>query len=522
MTPATGQPRTLGIFVEAVPPRVTVAVGLVIAVGAALPLLVSVPAPLQDWPNHLGRVHILDELLRGVGPWGTFYEFNSFLIPNVALDFGVLALLRCGMSLAVAGALFLLATYALFVTGFTRMSSSFGASHPGTPMLAALLFYNSALFYGLLNYLAGLGLLFWGIALWIRAKRPALRAGIAILVAAATFLCHIVSAALLVGLLGLLDLSTLMHTRKHSVFENCTSLAAAATVLVLLKLSPTGNDNLFSLAYVGTESAQGFFYWKASLFLKALLSGSFWSDIILAAFGATLALSILATARIGFSGPELIILMAVTLLPILAPYLVGAGSLLDYRLAPSPFIFAGATARLRWRFACGPALVFSVLSLCVIIRSALLAESWREARHTYAEADAAFATLPPRSVLLAVRGHPLKQVSWADFWTPPVSHLHTLAVQHEVIVPSVFAYRSQQPLALRSHAQAWSEATDADTPERLNSVLTRARLLCPNNPGVFVAALYPAPFMKGAAVRAVNDRLSIIDACAPQYGLSEG
>jgi hypothetical protein len=493
-------------------------VAIAVATFAAVPLLVCVPAPLQDWLGHLARVYVLDQLLRGIGPWQSFYDLNTFLIPNVALDLGILGLMRAGLSLGSAGAIFLVMTYALFITGFTRISRCFGAAHPGTPMLGALLFYNSALFWGLVNYLTGFGVLFWIVALWMGSRWLALRLLIAAMGAVATFACHLIPALLLVGVLGLLDLFALADDWPRKIPHHITSLAAAATVLGLLALSPAGEDDLLAVVYVGTESVQAFAYWKVALFAKALLGGAFWSDVVIGAGGGILLALVLITARIEFSGATLAILIAVTILPVLAPQRLGSGSLLDYRLAIVPFVFAAATARLRWRTIRGPALLFTTLAACVLVRSAVLAETWRGTSRTYAEADSAFATLPPGSVLLTVMGRSIKQIPWAQWWTPSVGHLDTLAVLHGIVVPTVFANRLQQPLALQTHAQEWSVIVDADTPARLSQVLTRSRLLCPDHPGVFIAALYPAPFMRGATVRAVNDRLSIIDVCATRPG----
>src|SRR5271154_6419305 len=66
---------------------------------AAVPLLVSQPAPLEDWPSHLARVEILTSLLRGETFWAQYYHLNSFLLPNVALDVGLAGLHAIGLSI---------------------------------------------------------------------------------------------------------------------------------------------------------------------------------------------------------------------------------------------------------------------------------------------------------------------------------------------------------------------------------------------------------------------------------------
>jgi len=487
-------------------------VGIAAATLGVLPLFTSFPAPLQDWPAHLARVFMLDQLLRGVGPWAAFYDFNTFLLPNVALDLGVLGLLRAGLNLAQAGAVFLLATYALFVTGFIRMSRGFGAAHPATPVLGALLFYNCALFFGLVNYLSAFGPLFWTVGLWLRSERAAVRLSIAVLGTAATFACHLVPAMALVGVLGVLDISALVAVGWRRFRYHATSLASAVTVLALLKLSPAGGNDVHDVVYGGAGSIRGFVWWKLGIFAKALLGGGLWPDVVTGVVAVVVILLVLVLARLTLPRISLAVIAAVTALTLLAPQRIGTGSLLDYRLAIVPYFFAAATIRFRWRVTAAPSIAFVVIVSGLLIRTAVQAVSWHAASVIYAEADNAYARLPSGSVLLTAMGRPTTQIPWFEYWTPAINHLDTLAVEHEIFVPTVFASRLQQPLALKDFAREWILAADASTPVLLDQLLARARRLCPQYPGVFIAALYPTPFMRGEAV---NDRLSIIDACAP-------
>lgn len=500
------------------PGRLTAVSGLIASL-AALPLAVTVPAPLQDWPGHLARVRIVDEMLRGAGPWQAFYELRSFLIPNVALDLGVLGLVKCGLGLEAAGTVFLLLTYAVFVAGFVRLSGAFGAAGAVKPLLGATLFYSAALFWGFVNYVMGVGVLLWVIALWLRADRIWVRLAVAVFGSAAAFACHAIAGFLVVGVLGCLDLHALARETPWRLSRHLTSLAAAATVLALLAASPTGGDGLLSVSYFGAGSAFAVAEWKAMLFAQALLHGGVWADAALVGLGLVLLAAAWFAAKVTLAPLARPVVLALALLALAAPEKVGTGSLLDYRLGVLPFIFALAGVRLSWRRSAGPALVFAAAALLVLVRSAALAAAWRDAGRTYAEADAAFAGLPQDGLLLTAYGRLPEQLGFVEWWTPPVAHVDALAVRYGVFVPSVAAFPAQQPLVLRPRYFALNRTADADTPERWAQALGQARLLCPGASdglpftAVSIIVLYPAGFMQAPEFRRVGETLALVDAC---------
>lgn len=501
------------------PGRLAVASGLIAAL-AALPLAITAPAPLQDWPSHLARVRIMDEMLDGAGPWAVFYELRSFLIPNIALDLGVLGLVRCGLGLEAAGTVFLLLTYTGFVTGFVRLSAAFGAGGAVKPLLGATLFYSAALFWGFVNYVAGTGALLWVVALWLRADRVGARFAVAVLGTAAAFACHVIPAFLVVGVLGCLDLHALARGAPRRSWRHLTSPAAAATVLLLLAASPTSGDGLLSVSYFGAGSALAVAEWKALLFAQALLHGGLWADAALVVLGLALASAGLFAAQVTLVPAARPVVLALVLLALAAPEKVGTGSLFDYRLGVMPLVVAAAGVRLSWRRHAGPALVFAAAALLAVVRSAALAVAWHDAGRTYAEADAAFAGLPRGGLLLTAFGRLPAQLGFMEWWTPPIAHVDALAVRYGVFVPSVAAFAAQQPLVLRPGYSALNRTADADTPERWAQALGQARLLCPGSPGslpftaVSIIVLYPGAFMQAPGFQRISEKLALFDACA--------
>ena len=147
---------------------------------SALPLLAGRPAALEDWPSHVARVDILTQLLAGNDYWSQFYRINTFLLPNISVDFSILALHAIGLPVAVAAQVTLLATYFLFVGVASALAWALRAGDPLKPLIAVVLFYNGALMDGFVNYMMGAGVALCFLTAWVGANRPVSRLLIAL------------------------------------------------------------------------------------------------------------------------------------------------------------------------------------------------------------------------------------------------------------------------------------------------------------------------------------------------------
>lgn len=164
---------------------------------AAFPILLTPLTPLPplvDYVNHLARMHVIAD--HGRDPvLARFYAVHWRVLPNLAMDLlvpplvGVLGLFGAGKAF-VFGALALMLTgpHAIQWAVFRRLSLG--------PCVAALFLYSESVSGGLLNYVFGIGLALWGIALWIlMARAPMIwRSGGAAAVTAVLFLCHLAAA----------------------------------------------------------------------------------------------------------------------------------------------------------------------------------------------------------------------------------------------------------------------------------------------------------------------------------------
>jgi hypothetical protein len=453
---------------------------------AAVPLLVSQPAPLEDWPSHLARVEILTSLLRGETFWAQYYHLNSFLLPNVALDVGLAGLHAIGLSIANAGTIFLLVTYALFIAGGLRLASAFGASDPVKPVIMAMLFYNGGLIGGFVNYMVGLGLAFCVFAAWIETRdRFARHLAVAIMGTVAVFFAHLIAAGFLVAAMGLFDLCELARQRRFGLsllLRHTTPAAAAVVGIILFALSPTTADGPGgggAIFYVGAASLIGIAKGKLILLLHPLLDGS--GIVGAAILVAGMAVFLLLTLRFGrprLAPRALFLACGLSLLVIVLPNGIGVGRGLDYRLiVPLACVVVCATT-LMWRGQGTRWAVFAILMMTSVARSgSFLFDFWRD-RATYRAFEAAAAQIPSDSVLLTGMGSRRDTIPWGRFWAPPAEYLATLAVASRVFVPSVFAIPSQHPLVVNSRFVAWGSFVFFSSPEDASDARNRLKATC--------------------------------------------
>ncbi|WP_448187386.1 hypothetical protein [Azospirillum sp. sgz301742] len=171
---------------------------------AATPIFMDEIPPLADYVNHLGRMHVIAAI--GDDPLlARLYEIDWAIIPNLVMDL-VVPLLSRTMSVYTAGQVFVFATVLLMVTGPMAIQRALYGSFSPWPLMAFPFVYNGIFLFGFMNYLFGMGLALWGMALWIALRaRPALvRAAVSTFFVLALFACHFFALGLYgLGLLAL-------------------------------------------------------------------------------------------------------------------------------------------------------------------------------------------------------------------------------------------------------------------------------------------------------------------------------
>lgn len=163
---------------------------MLLALGAAIPVL-SVKVPIMtDLVNHLGRMYVIAHL--GDDPvLARYYGVHWHIVPNLAMDAIVPSLARV-FGIFPAGKIFVLATMLLMVTGPVALHRALFHRLSPWPLVAFLFVYNWIFFYGFVNYLFCVGLALWGTATWIalRERSAAWRGLVSLVFVVALFFGH--------------------------------------------------------------------------------------------------------------------------------------------------------------------------------------------------------------------------------------------------------------------------------------------------------------------------------------------
>lgn len=511
----------------------TVTILAVLLLGT-LPLLVTRPAPLLDWPNHVARMHVLPGLLRGDAFWTHYYRFVGFMVPDAALDLVVLGLGHAGVPTGVAAQSFLVATYLVFVAGFCALARALGALAPVKVAFVILLFYCNALFWGLVNYILGVGLMLGLLALWLgsrphgEAGRLAARTVAApdtawrcwrrLLIAGAggavLLFTHVVAAVGWIVVLGCFDLCRLLASREPAwqrFLGSMSWLVALVTVAVLLHALPGEAGHDFSIHYAGVGIG-GFIAHKLKLFAEVLLGGSPLQDAVSAA-ALLFCAAVAASARPRLAPAPALAAAALVVVTLAAPERIGAGSVLDVRLAILPLLLLAAGLRIqpgRW--------AVSAVSAAVLARTLVLAVQWHAAGLVFRDFRQQAAQLPAGSVMMLAYGIRLPALSWQQVWSPPIASIATQAVFREMFVPALFANPAQQPIALRAAYRLLPAPWNMTDSAHLHATAASLAALCVKHDfsGVYVTVLYPGGFLPsqvGAALLHAQRDFLILDAC---------
>jgi len=171
----------------------------VLALVAIIPVITHPLPPLEDYANHLGRMHVIATI--GRDPYlARFYEIDWQIVPNLMMDMVVPVLARV-MNVYLAGQLFTVAAFLLIISGTLALNRAFFGQWSVLPLIAFPFLYNYVFLVGVMNYQFGMGLALWALAFWVGLRERAwpLRLAVSTLFVIALFFCHLFA----VGLYGL-------------------------------------------------------------------------------------------------------------------------------------------------------------------------------------------------------------------------------------------------------------------------------------------------------------------------------
>lgn len=442
---------------------------LAIFLVAILPVVAAPILPMIDYYSHVARFYVLAHV--GSDPFlQQSYEARWSILPNIGLDVVGTLLMRLLPALAVAKTL-VLAIFAIQYFGLIALSRQIsGRLSPLTGLLAAPLLYSFILGWGFGNFLLGLGLVFWGAAWWLaQRRRPWVATPVACLIAVLIFLTHGVAFALYGVLLGSLELGLFIAAKRRSLRHLMTSMALLLTQAVIPAVlflssptskSPEGMTNadeaIRRLAHSGDlgDRVRELAFHRLATIVRVSESPSLALDIVTFALAAVILGVLLVRGRLRIpvlAWPALAV--GAVLVALMPPALLGVGYVADRMPLYLACIFVACLV---------PALQASRLDrVCVVLLAALVVAklgligvTWQSYRRDVADFQAVAGKIPRQSLVGFVNAANLSRLG-----AGPRCHMYgPLLVPMSGAATSIFAYASQQPVALRGRLAASTAA----------------------------------------------------------------
>lgn len=423
---------------------------------AAVPLFSTVLPPLFDYPNHLARMHVLSE------GGNQFYAVHWEPLPNLAQDLIVPPLARL-MPLDIASKLFLVAIFGLITGGAIWVNRVATGVWRLWPLLAFLLLYNRMFLWGFLNYLFGIGVALAGTALWLALERERswLRILASSVVALVCYLSHVAAFGFYALVIIGIELSPAwdeLRARRWPALARRKAIAGAQFAIPAVLFFAFWHP-----AAAGSTSYAAFWR-KADLLFSVFDNYDRAFDIVCFTLFLGLIGWLAATRRLRLA-PRLAgaagLVFAVYLL---LPSQIYGGSGADHRLPVAMFLLVIASSAAKFPNRRTAAAIGVVAAVLLVTRMTAIEYVWLRADRIYS-IDLAGIDMLPRRAKLAV-AYPASAVNFAPV---PEVHLAVLAVaRREAFVPTIFANKEQQPIALKP---PYDVLADAATPPELWDVV---------------------------------------------------
>lgn len=437
------------------PSRIQFVAGYVVVLAVLLvPLTMTRYLPLDDYHNHLARMHILAQAETDP-KLNQFYEVDWQVLPNLAMD-AIVPVLATIMSVEDATRIFVAVAVALMTSGTVALHRVLTGRLHWWPLVAALFVYNRVFLFGFVNYMAAVGLFLWALAAWIhwRERSPAFRVAVFSTAAAVLFFSHLYALGLYAICVGGYELTRWrewLRDRRSFVTQGLVlALPFALPAYLLLLHSPT-SENVLAFRY---DDPMAFLRDKIRAVYQ--LTTNYYVTFDRLTFVA-LALAALAGVALGWLRLDRRMIWSIGLLLavfLLMPRQLLGSNLADFRLPVALVLLLVASLHPTER----PAMrvVLAALAALFLVRMGLLTERWHTFDEVYQHYLEAIAPIPEGSrVVAAVAQRPDPFLAFA----PTLMYVNTLAViEKSAFEPTLFAEAGKQPVAITPE---WRELAEA-------------------------------------------------------------
>jgi hypothetical protein len=432
-----------------------------------LPLAVTKIPPLQDYPNHLARMHILSALGRNEH-LQQMYAANWAFIPNLLMDLTVPPLSRV-LPLEVAGRVFIALAMLVPILGTVALHRAWFGVWRTWPWIASLTAYNAMLAYGLLNYVVGIGLALAGAAWFALPRREPLLLG-AVIGAGWGLICllsHLIAFLVLLLLAGSTLVAHVIRGRKDMLpWQACSLLTMTLLPLgAYLALGPAANyardvplANL--LTQVREHGLMASFARRMAWTMAGFASEGLGGALTVASAGFVfITASVAALRRRLRFAPEAILAAACLALGfLLLPDVFGDNAMMFQRLS-LPLTLVGIAALSPEVTPIGRKIAVAAGVLLIAARGGAQAIDWSDQNRLLRDLREVIVGVEPGAMVLAVRDGSMPYFAELDEagaqrnLRRAIAYMHLpvlLTLERDAFWPMVFAAPGKQPLKVKS------------------------------------------------------------------------
>gem|GEM_PF-5033196 len=418
-----------------IPLKRAILILVVIFVLACIPIWIVKYPPLVDYPMHVARAYLLSLPQDGQGIT-EFYQAKWQPIPNLGMDIIVSQIMHF-MPPLVAGKVFLCLIQLGLLSGSFAFAVALHKRITIAAFLPALALYDQWFFMGFANYLFGIGIAFWAVAVWLwsedwpKSKRWAAMAGFAVVLV----VCHMMALLVAVGTIFVLSL------------RDGPKLKATTRVLV-------GSATVCVLAYIGLLVIGRIpIQWDARIETLKNTMG-------ISVFGVT-ALMTGGTMLAKRPQRDLALLLGLLVFTIFGPSFIGGTAFACDRLS-LPLLFVWfATAVTRDKELRNALLVLSAISMSLWVSKA---HYWNLHSDLASRNISLVVGMPPRSTLATFDLGLRHQETWKYQRHIP----DWILLDKPIFVAQNFAKVRQQPMVFRPEFEDWHKYQN-NNPVELNS-----------------------------------------------------
>lgn len=454
---------------------------LAVAAAHAAPALFGNMPPYWDYPFHLARVSILAQINDG-DFYASHYAPESMFIPNVAFDALMVPLGKL-FGIYTGASIFLLINFFLLMSGVVFLRAVMFGRYSWLPLLSACILVNWITVFGFVNYMFGIGVMIWALAMWIRQDdSPRSQVALGTVLALVIFFCHLVAFGLYLLAINAYNLN---RAFKQGFSTPLFSSVAITTRLLAKSIAPAFIPLFIYSCSSTRQTLSGDFEWnffqKAPTFVVTLSSGIPIVDAIAGSLIAVLLVAFFkARTPVLISREGLCIVIAFLFAFAILPFRELTGpAFIDTRvivavLFISLAIFHVSVTTRTVRITSGLAAAFMVFKLAFLWQEST---DYREVLDDY---QRAYALIPNKSMLFSVRRelpHSWSQRIYVDRVKSP-GHIANLAsIDREIFVPALFVTPGGQPLSI---AQQFREIKNfqGDSPKDVSDTPALERLYC--------------------------------------------